>query len=116
MREKKEINIFIGNQIRIARERCGLTQEAFGEMVSLGTKNVSDIERGVSGIALSTLKRICEKMSVPSDWILFGDGDLNDVEYLAERLRRLPPEQFAAARDFLNQMFKFCAEVDKRTE
>ncbi len=38
MREKKDINIYIGNEIRIARERAGLTQEQFGEMVSLGTK------------------------------------------------------------------------------
>lgn len=53
MRDKKEINIYIGNQIRIARERAGLTQAQFGEIVSLGTKNVSDIERGVAGITVS---------------------------------------------------------------
>ena len=37
MREKKEINIQIGSAIRDARERAGLTQEQFGELVSLGT-------------------------------------------------------------------------------
>lgn len=72
MRDKKEINIYIGNQIRIARERAGLTQAQFGEIVSLGTKNVSDIERGVAGITVSTLKRICEKLSISSDSIIFG--------------------------------------------
>ena len=35
MREKKEINIYIGNEIKNARERAGLTQEQFGEIVSL---------------------------------------------------------------------------------
>lgn len=89
MREKKEINIHIGNQIRAARERAGLTQEQFGELVSLGTKNVSDIERGVAGITVSTLKRICEKLSVSSDWILFGAQQKNDISYLTERLERL---------------------------
>ena len=72
MREKKDINIYIGNEIRIARERAGLTQEQFGEMVSLGTKNISAIERGVTGITISTLKKICEKLSIPSDSLLFG--------------------------------------------
>ena len=38
MREKKPINIQIGGEIRVARERAGLTQEQFGELVSLGTK------------------------------------------------------------------------------
>lgn len=31
MRDKKEINIHIENEIRAARERAGLTQEQFGE-------------------------------------------------------------------------------------
>ena len=79
MNNKKEINLQIGNEIRIARERAGLTQQQFGELVSLGTKNVSAIERGISGITVSTLKRICEKLSISSDTIIFGDTELNDV-------------------------------------
>ena len=88
MNNKKEINLQIGNEIRIARERAGLTQQQFGELVSLGTKNVSAIERGISGITVSTLKRICEKLSISSDTILFGDKELNDVAYIAEKLER----------------------------
>ncbi len=41
MREKKEINIQIGKEIRTARERCGMTQEQLGEILSLGTCGVS---------------------------------------------------------------------------
>lgn len=112
MRDKKEINIHIGNQIRKARERAGLTQEQFGELVSLGTKNVSDIERGVAGITISTLKRICETLSISSDQIIFGDRDMNDVQYIAEKLERLPPEQFAAVASFLNQVIALFARLD----
>ncbi len=112
MREKKEINIFIGNQIRVARERSGLTQEQFGELVSLGTKNVSDIERGVAGITVSTLKRICEKLSISSDAIIFGEQNKNDVESLAERLKRLSPDQFTAVKEFLNRVFELYARLD----
>lgn len=114
MREKKAINIQIGNEIRIARERAGLTQEQFGELVSLGTKNVSDIERGVTGITVSTLKRICEKLSISSDLIIFGDQGKNDVVYLAERLERLSPEQFAAVETFLNQTFALFGRLDSK--
>lgn len=103
MQEKKEINIQIGNQIRIARERAGLTQEQFGELVSLGAKNVSDIERGVVGVTVATLKRICGKLSISSDLILFGDTDKNDADYLADKLSRLPKDQFEAVQTFLNQ-------------
>ena len=112
MRDKKEINIHIGNEIRNARERAGLTQEQFGELVSLGTKNVSDIERGVAGITVSTLKRICEKLSISSDLIIFGDRENNDVEYIADKLARLPPEQFEAVKAILNQIFQLLAVIE----
>ncbi len=113
MREKKEINIQIGAAIKAARERTGLTQEQFGELVSLGTKNVSDIERGISGITVATLKRICEKLSISSDMILFGMQDKNDSEFLSERLSRLTPEQFNAVEAFLNQVFVMYAKLDR---
>lgn len=112
MRDKKEINIHIGDEIRKARERAGLTQAEFGELVSLGTKNVSDIERGVSGITISTLKRICEKLSISSDLIIFGDNGKNDVEYLSDRLARLPPKQFEAVESFLKQVFTMFGKLD----
>ena len=82
-------------------------------MVSLGTKNVSDIERGVAGITISTLKRICEKLSISSDLIVFGDQGKNDVEYLADRLARLPADQFEAVETFLNRTFELFARLDK---
>lgn len=110
-REKKDINVQIGSEIRAARERAGLTQEQFGELVSLGTKNVSDIERGVAGITVSTLKRICEKLSISSDAILFGDRGVNDVEYIAQRLSRLPPEQFEAVKTFLDHALELFAQL-----
>lgn len=112
MREKKEINIEVGNAIREVRERAGLTQEQFGELVSLGTKNVSDIERGVTGITLSTLKRICEKLSVSSDSILFAHQTKNDVGALTERLERLPSDRYAAVEAFVNSVFSLFAHLE----
>lgn len=112
MREKKEINIQIGEEIRQARERAHLTQAEFGDLVSLGTKNVSDIERGVAGITISTLKRICEKLSISSDLIIFGDTEKNDVAYLSDRLARLPPKQFEAVESFLKQVFTMFGKLD----
>ncbi|MCQ5128969.1 helix-turn-helix domain-containing protein [Butyricicoccus faecihominis] len=109
MRVKKEINIQIGNEIRIARERCGLTQAALGEMISLGTKNISDIERGVTGMTMSTLKHLCEQLPISSDTLLFGDRSKNNVAYLLERFEHLPQKDFAIVNDLLNHIFKSMA-------
>ena len=44
MREKKAINIEIGERVKQVREAAGLTQEAFSEMIGLGDKHISAIE------------------------------------------------------------------------
>ena len=100
MREKKEINVLMGEEIRKAREAAGLTQEKFGELVDLGPKNVSDIERGVTGITVSTLKRICQTLPVSPDTILFGNQVSDTVDELADRLRHLSPEELKLVKDF----------------
>ena len=106
MKEKREIHIQIGSRIRLAREAAGLTQEKFAELVSLASKNVSDIERGVVGISVGTLLRICEILHVSSDKILFGESAGNDVEELVLRLKKLSPEQFQITLGVVNKLFE----------
>lgn len=107
MKEKKEINVRIGRNIKIARENANLTQEKLAEMIPLATKNLSDIERGVVGISVSSLIRICEVLSISSDDILFGwtakGGERNNI---SERLDRLPPKQYELAFDIINKLFE----------
>ena len=105
MRKKKEINIAIGTRIQAAREAAGLTQEKLAELIPMATKNLSDVERGVVGISLTMLVRICEILSVSSDTILFGETEKNNAGQLAARLERLPPVQFQIAADLLNTLF-----------
>lgn len=107
MKAKKEINVRIGRNIKIARENANLTQEKFAEMISLATKNLSDIERGVVGISISSLIRICEVLSISSDDILFGWTTKGDARNnISERLDRLPPKQFELALEIINKLFE----------
>ena len=84
MQEKKEINIEIGARIKAEREKVGLTQERFSELIGLGPKSVSAFERGTVGISFVTLKKICRVLSVSSDQILFGQPEQskNDLDEL----------------------------------
>ena len=59
MQGKKQINVEIGARIKEEREKAGLTQERFSELIGLGTKSVSAFERGTVGISFNTLKKIC---------------------------------------------------------
>lgn len=103
MREKKEINIQIGEQIRAAREQAKLTQEQFAERIDVSTQYVSDLERGVVGVSIATLKRVCLTLGISSDQILFGNRPDNDIDTIAEKCKRLSPKQFSILSDIIDK-------------
>ena len=110
MRDKKEINVEVGSRIRRAREAAGLTQERFAELVGISPQNVSCVERGLAGVSLTVLRRMCQILTVPSDTLLMG-GDLggNEVEAIAVRLRQLPPEQFQVVREAIDRILELAS-------
>ena len=107
MDNKKELDQMIGARIKKAREAAGLTQDRFGELVRMGPKNVSAVERGMVGVSLLTLRRICKVLAISSDYLLFGcDEKETDAGILSERLTLLPQEQFAIVRDIVNKLLE----------
>ncbi len=72
MRTKKEINIQIGEQIKFARENVCMTQEQLAEKVEVSPQFISDLERGLVGASVATIRRICVALHVSSDQLLFG--------------------------------------------
>ena len=60
----------IGSRIKAAREKKGLTQEAFSEIVELSPMHMSVIERGVKPTRLDTFIRIANALDVPADELL----------------------------------------------
>lgn len=95
MKEKKEFNIQIGEQIRKARENNNLTQEKFAEIINKSPQFISDLERGVYGISLETLKTICEKLNISSDAILFPQTNRPNavIDKLTNQFYQMTPEQ-----------------------
>ena len=102
MREKKEVNIQIGEQVRIAREQAKLTQEALAEKIEVSPQYVSDLERGVVGISIPTLKRACVALGVSSDQILFGTVSENRNAAIEKRCANLSDKDFAALLDIID--------------
>lgn len=103
MREKKEINIQIGEQVRAAREQAKLTQEQFAERIEVSPQYISDLERGIVGISISTLKRLCLTLGISSDQILFANRPNNNVDAVAEKCKRLSPKQFSILSDIIDK-------------
>ena len=106
LKEKKELNINIGSRIRRARTAAGLTQEQFAELIGMGTKNISAIERGAVGISISALQKICRLLRISSDEILFDTEKKNNVQALASRLEQLNSKQFEIISDIVNKVLE----------
>lgn len=110
MREKKPLNLAVGRNVKLIREQAGMTQEQLAEILDLGDKHFSAIERGVAGLSLPVLVKLCDALSVTADSVLFGCERAEDddralaVQLLTERLQRLPGKQFDAVQKVLDAL------------
>ena len=104
MREKKQINIEIGERIKNAREQRKITQEKLAERVEVSPQYISDLERGVVGVSVSTLKNICLALDVTSDSLLFDVVQDSEISVLVECCRRLNKKQFSVVEDIIRRL------------
>ena len=111
MREKKEINIQIGEQIRLAREQAKMTQEQFAERIEVSPQYISDLERGVVGISISTLKRSCVVLGTSSDQILFGITAESRNVAIEKRCTNLSDKAFSALLNIVDTFTSAIEEV-----
>lgn len=86
MQSKKPINVRVGGNIQQLREERHYTQEELSEKIGVSPNHLSAIERGVSGISLELLEKLCQVLSTTADYILFGP---NAAEANGEELRKL---------------------------
>lgn len=106
MRTKKEINVQIGERVRQAREQAKLTQESLAEKLEVSPQYVSDLERGVVGVSITTFKKLCQILGVTSDQLLFGTSAKDRGTILANACSSLTDEQFAILTDVVDCFIK----------
>ena len=113
MKEKKPINIEVGQFVKQCREEAGLTQEKFAELIDLGVKHVSAIECGAVGVSLSVLRRMSTVLSVPADVLLFGIPNEADqqsraleLQALCSKLSRLSPGKFRVVKEINDKLLE----------
>lgn len=115
MRVKKEINIQIGERIKAARETAGQTQEQLAEAIDVSPQFISDLERGVVGISIPTLKRLCTFLAISSDQILFDQRTEKYAAAIGEKCRNLSDSQFHMVLDIIDRFLSAVEEERKHT-
>ena len=106
MREIPEQNQILGENIKREREKAGYTQERFSEIIDMTPNNLSAVERGVAGVSLKTLRRICEALKVSADDLLFGQREKSDGEALIRKVERLDARQMRIVQEVLSALLE----------
>ncbi len=88
-KKRKPINIQIGANIRKYREFNGYSRELLAEKLGISPRFIANIEVGVVGISLSTMKRTCEVLGISADRLLWDDETYLGLD---ERMKHIPKE------------------------
>lgn len=106
MKEKKLINVQMGERIKAARESAGYTQERFAELIDVSVQYVSDLERGIVGTSIPTLIKICTILCVTSDSLLFPAPGSNNFCDFNIHFQKLDEEQQRVLRKSIQVIFE----------
>ena len=92
-KQKKRLNIEIGERIQICRNMAGLTQEELAERIDCSTQFISMLECGHTGASLETIIKLSEVLNASTEWFLRGLHIKPTVTTVAEKLSLLSPAQ-----------------------
>ena len=91
----------IGKRIQQARKTKRYTQAELAEIIDMSSKNLSNLERGTTGISIPTLMALCKALESSSDYILFGNECNAHKNPLTTLLSKLPEEKQRYAEKLL---------------
>lgn len=103
---RKDLNVLVGANIKREREKAGYTQDRFSELLGIGSKSLSSVERGVVGVSLTTLLRICDILNISANVLLYEQTQKNDMDSIVLQLKMLSAEQFEIASDVMKNLIK----------
>ena len=101
----------MGERIKQARKLKRYTQAQLAEIIDMSSKNFSQVERGETGISLTTLISLCKALDVSADYLLYGtQGGKSSIDLLLSGLNQ---EQLLYAEKMLSVYVEYCKSTNK---
>lgn len=110
-KEKKPINIEIGENIRVFREKAGYSREKFSELVGVSPRFIADAETGFVGVSLTNLKRICKILGISADRLLWTTNN-NDLG-LDEMVSHIEPKYLEIVKQTILKQLEIISIASK---
>lgn len=81
-RQKKDINIEIGNRLKSVRETMKCTQSQFAEILGICDEHYRKIENGSVGLTMEKVHILYEEAKIDPNYLILGKDEANiDMEY-----------------------------------
>lgn len=83
MNDKNHVQQMIGNNLRNYRLSMKMTQEELSEKAGISTSFLANLERGIKGMSIHSLRELCSALGVSADYLLFenrADGHIKNIE------------------------------------
>ena len=78
------------------------------QLHSLKAQQVSNIERGLSGMSIPTLKAVCKALDADADYLLFGITPKSADTVLSKYIKEMTDEQAANLLEMVKAYAKTC--------
>lgn len=95
----------MGSRMTSARKQAGYTQEQLGEITGLSVKMISAAENGHKAMRPENVVKICNCLSISTDYLLKGEDAMTSSLAGAERIAMLSPKQKDALRRIIDDYF-----------
>ncbi len=97
--KEKKLRKNIGKKIKLARTKAEFTQEQLAEKLSLSTRYISQLERGIAFGSATTITNLCNALNITSDF-LFSDLIKNDSPILNDLIEENFLENYLKLNDY----------------
>ncbi len=71
---------FLAEELKVRRQKLGLSQDRLAEKTGLSMAQISEIERGIANPTLLTLEKIADSFGIPVAELLNVDDVLNSSD------------------------------------
>lgn len=96
----------IGERIEKLRHEHNMSRKQFGEIIGVSEQHLGLVEKGIRGLSVDSIVKICNRMNASADYLLLG-ADLS-----ADMLDGLSQEQIEIIIDIIKKMVQFASTDD----
>ena len=107
---KKLDKLTMGDRIKVARKKLGLTQEMLAERVEVSAFYIGEVERGTKTPSLDLFIKLVEVLDVSADYLLrdkVSTGNVYGDKRMARKLENLTPRQRAAVEALIDAYIEY---------